>query len=133
MVQTKVRFVILSLNQCSSCRKLYYCCVFVFFYFSYLCHVFLDTVFLWRSAPLFYCFMKSTSSSRSLYVLDKSSSCWPVACKWKATSMFCVTNLLFLNILWFFKIWLVAQNMIRFNLVIWPKVRFGFWRKIFYV
>jgi hypothetical protein len=38
--QKKVRFVISSLNQCSSCRKLYSCCVFIFFYFSYLCHVF---------------------------------------------------------------------------------------------
>ena len=36
----EVRFVISSLNQCSSCRKIYSCCVFVFFYFSYLCHVF---------------------------------------------------------------------------------------------
>ena len=40
LVQTKVRFVISSLNRCSSSRKLYSCCVFVFFYFSYLCHVF---------------------------------------------------------------------------------------------
>jgi len=39
LVQTKVRFVISSLNQCSFCCKLYSCCVFVFFYFSYLCHV----------------------------------------------------------------------------------------------
>jgi len=74
-------------------------------------HTALHTVFYWRSTPLFYCFIEFTSSFRSLNVLNKSSSCWLMACNWKATPVFCVTDLLFSEILWICKILLVAQNI----------------------
>jgi len=57
------------------------------------------TVFPRRSAPLFYCLIEFTSSFRSLYVLDKSSSCWPMAYDWKVPSVFCVADSLFSDIL----------------------------------
>ena len=40
LVQTKVRFVISSLNQCSSCYKLYSCLSLLLVFLPYLCHVF---------------------------------------------------------------------------------------------
>jgi hypothetical protein len=58
----------------------------------------LQTVFPRRTAPLFCCFIEFPSSFRSLYVLDKSSNYWPIARNWKATSAFCVTDLLILDI-----------------------------------
>jgi hypothetical protein len=42
---------------------------------------------------------------------QKSSNYWPIARNWKATSAFCVTDLLILDIFLICKIWLVAQNI----------------------
>jgi hypothetical protein len=71
----------------------------------------LRSVFPQRSIPLIYCFIEFISFVRSLYVLNKSKSCWTMARKWKATSAFCVTDSLFLDILSIWKFWLLAQNI----------------------
>ena len=71
----------------------------------------LRTIFPQWPAPLLCCFIEFTSSFISLYVLDKSSSCWPSAHNWKAMLAFCVVDSLFSEILCISKIWLVVQNI----------------------
>jgi hypothetical protein len=49
-----------------------------------------------------------------------------MARNWKATSAFCVADLLFSNILWICKIWLVAQNISSHVSCITQKTNQGF-------